>query len=90
MTQREHEAELLIGVGSHGVAALGLVRNLTRALRAKGVFSDVEIAAICDATAEEARGNSDPTSERFAESVRQAIRQLESSVLGPSAEQRKH
>jgi hypothetical protein len=89
-TQREHEAELIVGVGSHGVAALALTRNLFRALRAKGVLSDLEIAAIFDATGAEACGGGDLMSETFAESVRQAIRLAGESIVALPPEPKKH
>jgi hypothetical protein len=80
-TQWEHEEELIIGIGSQGTAALGIVGNLIRALHSKGTFSAMEVAAIFDATVEQAGGSGDPTSERFAESVRGAVRECESYVL---------
>lgn len=83
------DEDLLIGIGHQGAAAIGLLRNLIVALRSKGVISDLELAAIFDASAEMARSNGGRINQRFAEAVRQTIRDLEDSI-SPSPSSKQH
>ena len=82
---RERETQLLNELGSHGLAAIGLLLNLFRAMQKKGIFSTIELAAIFDATAEQARGSGDPADAQLSESVRAIIRDLENQVIGRPA-----
>ena len=77
---RQAYEDMLIGVGSPGMAAIAVLRNLMIALRSKGVFSEIELSAIFDAAADQAESAHDPLSARFARAVRKDIRGLEGSV----------
>ena len=78
------DEDIAVELSHYGIAALGLIRNLMLALRAKGYFCDDELAAIFEATAGRAQGLGNPTSEKYATAVRQAITNLQASTLSVS------
>lgn len=78
------DEDIAVELSHYGIAALGLIRNLMLGLKAKGYFSDDELTAIFDATADRAHGLGNPTSEKYATAVRQAIRNLQFGTLPAS------
>ena len=91
MQSRSPEADLLIGVGSQGTAALAIFIKLLRALISKGVLQPTEVAAILDAAAESAEASPDVFGGLYSKSVGAAIRQMMPALAEPTPPpQRRH
>lgn len=95
MAKRDKAAEfnMIVSLGSQGTAAMFVLAKLMRALRARNVFSDMEILAISDAAAELAapQDTHDEAAARYAKAVQQAVQDMCQIALGaPSPAQGRH
>jgi len=76
MVKGRREAQLLVGVGSQGTAALGIMMNLLLALSAKGALRDIEVVAILDSAAETAEKSKGILGRKLGKLVASHIRQM--------------
>lgn len=80
----------LAALGAPGMAAYFVMAKLMRALRAKGVLSDIELAAIVDAARDLARQQGDPARDRLASHIARALDDLETVVRETPPAQARH
>ena len=90
MVKGRKEAQFLVGVGSQGTAALGIMMNLLLALSAKGALRDIEVVAILESAADTAEKSKDVLGQKLGILVAGHIRQMIHPFAKPKTLGRRH